>query len=110
MHGLLFAGPEDARVISDHLRAVAEHFERGSLVFFIFNAEDPMNDGMMTKYGIHDHKEVPRLVFLDQRIKEGNRQVPYGGSIAEEHVSDFLLEMGIPLADPLPEAEPKDEL
>ena len=110
LHGLLFAGAEDFRIVSDHLRAVAEHFERGSLVFFVFNADDAQSEGMMKKYGINSKEECPRLVFLDQRIKEGNRQVPYDGSIAEEHVSDFLLERGLPLRDPLPPDEIKDEL
>jgi len=64
---------------------------------FMLDTMDVGHNAMLPRYGVHSVLDTPKLVFLDQRRKEGeNRQLPYGRqSIYQEGVIEFLRAQGL---------------
>jgi len=109
MHGLFFAAASDAH-LRQELREAGAAFTRGALVFFLFDADAPMAEGMMSKYGVGGKADCPKLVFLDTRLELTNRQVPYDRPIVAVDVREFLLRRQMPLIGAVPDDDDKDEL
>ena len=64
-------------------------------VFYFDAAREGVPGGLMRKYGVSGPQDCPRLVFLDQRKEEANRQLPYEGELTGVAVANFLLKQGL---------------
>ena len=114
LHALLFVSPPYKELIGVVRRAAAR-FVRGTMIVmtFMVSGMDAGNNAMLPRYGVNSAFDTPKLVFLDQRKKEGeNRQVVYDkGKVTEEGVVAFVRALGLEeVEEAASSSDEKDEL
>lgn len=109
VHGMLFVTTAHHQAsLEAELLSASGGFVAGELVFFLMDVErEPGLLGLFKKYGGGGAADTPKLVFLDQRIQDTNRQVPYAGELKAGAIRSFLVEKGLQVEQ---EEKAKDEL